>query len=127
MEHVNERRREQRLCYEWPVWFSEDFGKMLFQGQMHDVCSGGMAFTCHANENPYPGQTITTQFSVPRLADKDVSDSISFIRVGRICRVDDISTVVRRVAIQFAETLSFKPGEQEHQPEKKQKLHTAST
>ncbi len=121
MEHTSNRRTEKRLQYHWPVWFAEDFGKMLSQGQMFDVSSAGLAFTCNANENcPYPGQTITTQFTVPRLADEELTDAISFIRVGRICRVDDISSFSRRVAIQFAETLSFKPGEQ------KEKLHAVS-
>ncbi len=129
MKHANERRREQRLCYQWPVWFSEDFGKMLFHGQMFDVSSTGMAFTCNADDNcPYPGQTITTQFSVPRLADKNASDAVSFIRIGRICRVDDTNSFLRRVALQFSETLSFKPGEQkEHQTKAKQKIHTSAT
>jgi len=110
------------------VWFSEDFGKMLFHGQMFDVSSAGMAFTCNADDNcPYPGQTITTQFSVPRLADKDESDAVSFIRIGRICRVDDMSPILRRVALQFSETLSFKPGEQkEHQATARQKTHSAT-
>ena len=114
--------------YHWPVWFAEDFGKMLFQGQMFDVSSAGLAFTCMADENcPYPGQTIKTQFTVPRLDSDSKSDAISFIRTGRICRVDDINPFLRRVAIQFAETLSFKPGEQKDNiPSSKQKLQTVA-
>jgi hypothetical protein len=36
----------------------------------------------------------------------------SFVRTGHICRVDEVNRFVRRVAIQFAEPLPFKPGEQ---------------
>ena len=36
MEQSEERRREQRLRYHWPVWFAEDFNRTLTQGQMVD-------------------------------------------------------------------------------------------
>ncbi len=26
---IKERRGERRLCYDWPIWFSEDFKKTL--------------------------------------------------------------------------------------------------
>jgi hypothetical protein len=37
---------------------------------------------------------------------------VSFTRIGRVCRVDEINANVRRIAVQFAEPLPFKPGEQ---------------
>ncbi len=113
MDENSERRSEQRLRYHWPVWFTEDFDKVLSQGQMVDVCSGGAAFTCHADENcPYPGQQITARFSVPRFGADDSFDMASFTRSGSVCRVNDVNDYVRCVAVQFSETLSFKPGEQ---------------
>lgn len=108
-----ERRREQRLRYHWPVWFAEDFDDTLTQGQMVDVSSGGAAFTCQAdNECPHPGQNIVARFSVPRFSSDDSFDMASFVRAGRICRVDNMTQFTRRVAVQFAEPLPFKPGEQ---------------
>jgi hypothetical protein len=113
MENFVERRREQRLRYHWPVWFAEDFKETLTQGQMVDISSGGAAFTCHADENcPYTGQQITARFSVPRFGSEDSFDMTSFVRVGHICRVENVNSFIRRVAVQFAEPLSFKPGEQ---------------
>lgn len=113
MEEFAERRREQRLRYHWPVWFAEDFDGVLAQGQMVDVSSTGAAFTCHADDTcPYRGQHITTRFSVPRIGPDDSFDMATFIRPGHICRVDDVSGFIRRVAIQFAEPLPFEPGEQ---------------
>jgi hypothetical protein len=35
----------------------------------------------------------------------------NFIRDGEICRIDEVTPFVRRVAIQFGEPLPFKPGE----------------
>ena len=113
MDTYSERREEQRLRYHWPVWFAEDFNETLSQGQMVDVSSAGAAFTCHADENcPYPGQKITTRFSVPRFGSDDSFDMASFTRIGRICRVDNVNRFLRRIAVQFAEPLPFKPSEQ---------------
>jgi len=128
MDENNERRSERRLRYHWPVWFAEDFNETLSQGQMADVSSGGAAFTCHADENcPYPGQELTTRFSVPYFGSDESFDMASFTRSGRICRVDDVNRFLRRVAIQFAEPLPFKPGEQaESESDAQQKLRSVT-
>jgi len=108
-----ERRREQRLRYHWPVWFAEDFSEVLLQGQMVDISSSGAAFTYYANDNcPQPGQSITARFSVPCFGADDSFEMANFTRQGRICRVDNMSRFLCRVAMQFAEPLPFKPGEQ---------------
>ncbi len=112
-ENNEEKRAEKRLRYHWPVWFAEDFNKTLQQGQLVDISSVGAAFTCDADKDcPYPGQEITTRFSVPCFATDDSFDMASYTRTGSICRVDTINDFTRRVAIQFAEPLPFKPGEQ---------------
>ncbi len=111
-DNIN-RRREQRLRYQWPVWFAENFDETLSQGQMVDISSRAAAFTCHADDScPCLGQHITTRFSVPHLGPDESFDMESFVRTGLICRVDEVNRFVRRVAIQFAEPLPFKPGEQ---------------
>jgi len=113
MEHTAERRGEQRLRYHWPIWFAEDFNEVLSQGEMVDIFSNAAAFTCRADGNcPYPGQHITARFSVPRFGEDDSFDMANFIRPGHISRVDNVNSFSRRVAIQFAEPLPFKPGEQ---------------
>ena len=110
---ATERRTEQRLRYHWPVWFAEDFNGLLSQGQMVDISSRAGAFTCRADQScPHPGQNITARFSVPRFAAGDAFDMADFIRGGQICRVDEVNSFVRRVAIQFADPLPFEPGEQ---------------
>ena len=113
MDINTDRRREQRLRYHWPVWFAEDFNDILSQGQMVDVSSGGAAFTCRVDEHcPYVGQHVTARFSVPRYWPGEAFDMENFTRSGRICRVDEVNQFCRRIAIQFAEPLPFKPGEQ---------------
>ena len=113
MSDDTERRREQRLKYQWPVWFAEDINKHLFQGQMVDIASGGAAFTCYTDQcRTWPGQKITARFSVPQFGEDDSFELASFTRVGHICRIDDVSNFTRKISIQFAEPLPFKPAEQ---------------
>ncbi len=114
MDKPNERRTEQRLRYFWPIWFAEDPKEALAQGQMVDVSSRGAAFTCYANDGcPYPGQHITARFSVPRYGPDDSFDMANFTRSAHVCRVDNVNSFLRRIAVQFAEPLPFKPGEQD--------------
>ena len=113
MDENCERRIEQRLRYYWPIWFAEGFDRTLSQGQMIDISSRAAAFTCYANDGcPSPGQKIIARFSVPRYGPDDSFDMANFTRSGHVCRVDNVNSFLRRVAVQFAEPLPFKPGEQ---------------
>ena len=112
MDTNAERRREKRLHYYWPVWFAEDFNEALSQGQMADISSKSAAFTCYSDCCPYPGQQITARFSVPRYGPDDSFDMANFTTQAYVSRVDDVNDFVRRVAIQFARPLPFRPGEQ---------------
>ena len=124
----DERRIEQRLRYHWPIWFAEDFNETLVQGQIVDISSNGVAFTCHNDDTcPYDGQEVTARFSVPRFADDDAFDMANFTRQGRVCRIEDSSDFLRRVAIQFVDPLPFKPGEQaDGNAETKQRLRAVT-
>lgn len=113
MKERSEQRRERRLRYHWPVWFAEDFDEELLHGQMVDVSSVGAAFTYYGQENlPYTGQPITARFSVPCLGPEESFNMTSFTCLGSVCRVDRVNDFLHRIAVQFAETLPFRPGEQ---------------
>jgi hypothetical protein len=113
MDENSDRRTEQRLRYYWPIWFADDYDRTLSQGQMVDISSRGAAFTCYADDGcPHPGQHIAARFSVPRYGPDDSFDMADFTRSGHVCRVDNVNSFLRRVAVQFAEPLPFKPGEQ---------------
>ncbi|MBN2019810.1 MAG: PilZ domain-containing protein [Sedimentisphaerales bacterium] len=111
MENILERRREQRLRYQWPVWFAEDFQGLLYQGQMVDVSSTGAAFTCFARGCPYPGQQITARINVPYYHSDASFDVNEFIQAGSVCRIDHLPNGLRRIAIKFFHPLPYKPGE----------------
>ncbi len=106
-----ERRKEKRLSYNWPVWFAEDYNDILTQGQMVDISSESAMFTCYADGCPRHGEHITARFSVPHYGQDESFDLENFIRSGEVCRVEELSQFIRRVALQFAEPLPFKPGE----------------
>ena len=111
MSDGSKQRRETRLNYNWPVWFAEDYNHILAQGQMIDISSQGAAFTCYADKCPHDGEEITARFSVPSHGPNSDFDLENFIRQGHVCRIEEVSSFVRKVAIQFAEPLPFKPGE----------------
>jgi len=109
MDTLNEQRSERRLYYNWPLRFARQLGENLCEGQMLDVSSKGGAFIYKADENcPYPDQQITALFGVPRFE----SEMENFIRKCRVCRVDNISRFMRRVAVEFLEPLSFEPAKE---------------
>jgi len=108
MDKTIERRREERFHYQLPVWFADDFEQTTSQGVVIDISSSGMAFSCNADENcPYPGQRLTTRFSIPCFGANGSSATTNFTRIGRVCRVDNISNSLRHVAIQFDDPPPF--------------------
>ena len=127
MSDLREQRREQRLCYDWPVRFASGFEQRLCQGKMVDICSWGGAFTCRTDlDSPRPGQQVTTLFSVPRFGMGSSYDMANYARTARVCRVDRVDELFR-VAVQFTEPLFFKPGEQGiTEPEIQQRLQPAA-
>jgi hypothetical protein len=126
MKENKDRRTEQRLRYCWPIWFAEDFSDTALQGQMVDLSSKAAAFTCYAYEAyPNNGQHLTVDFSVPRYGSEGSLDMTNFIRSGNVYRVDNINSFLRRIVVQFAEPLPFKPGEQENEESETQQVLAA--
>lgn len=113
MSDAKNKRAEERLQYQWPVWFAEDFQKTLSEGLMVDVSSGGLAFMCNADENcPRVGQQLATRFSIPSSDEDNCLSMTSFTRTGHVLRVETINANLCQVAIRFEEPLSLKPCEQ---------------
>ncbi|MCD4831358.1 MAG: hypothetical protein K8R02_06065 [Anaerohalosphaeraceae bacterium] len=117
-----QRRAEQRLSYNWPIWFAEDFNGILSQGQMADLSSRNAAFTCYADQCPFEGQHITARFSVPRYDADGSFDLENVIVDGNILRVDNINPFMKKIVLQFNEPLGFRPGETEDVPAQKAAL-----
>ena len=112
-ETANDQRAEKRLRYRWPVRFTKGVNEKTYPGQIVDVSSRGLAMLCHADKHcPHQDTLVKVDFGVPHFGSVDSLDAVFFNRIGRVCRIDNLSSMVNRVAVQFAEPLFFKPGEQ---------------
>jgi hypothetical protein len=93
--------------------YAKSVKEPLLQGRMVDLSSQGAAFLCIAGNNcPKEDELLKTCFSVPRFDSDKTFDSTSYRRIGRVCRVDNVNNGLRRIALQFAKPLPFRPGEQ---------------
>ncbi|MFC1636738.1 hypothetical protein ACFL5Z_18065 [Planctomycetota bacterium] len=112
MDRYNELRTESRLLYRWPIWFTDESTGELLQGQIIDISSEMVAFTCYTYEICLlPSQQITVHFSVPLCGLGDSFVVRNFTRAGHTYRIEQVNKVLRRVTTQFAEPLPFQPGE----------------
>jgi hypothetical protein len=112
MEQYTERRREPRLDYRWPIWYSHDFAETISEGVMVDISSKAIAFECPTGRmQPRPEQHLTIRFSIPRFEGEDPTATVTITRIGRVCRVDDKAHGICRVAVEFDTPLSLRPGE----------------
>jgi hypothetical protein len=108
-----ERRREQRLKLSGNIWFNPDGDDKTLQGQLVDISSRGMAFTCYNKKGaPDCGQQITARFAVPWFTPEGAVQNRKFTRIAKVCRVGNANSYLKRIAVQFAEPLPFKPAEQ---------------
>ena len=106
MDETSDRRREDRLSYLWPIWFSEDFSQGMSQGLMVDISSGGIAFRCNAEaDHLREGQALSVCFSIPRLDDDNPTSTTTITHTGHVSRIEETSDGVNRVALQFDEPL----------------------
>lgn len=107
MSQTINRRRAPRLRYRVIVRYAENSEdkKVVSEGQMLDVSSGGLAFRCSADENcPYEGQSLVTQFNIPNAEVHD-SSMMEFTRTGHVLRVQKVNPNLRNVAVRFDEPL----------------------
>jgi hypothetical protein len=113
IEKAEERRAEQRLQYRWPVRFVMDGQSKPFQGQIVDLSSNGIAFLCHSDQSSFEtGQKLQVNFGVPHFGSNNLFDTVLFERTGLVRRIDKPSGQIFRIALQFANALFFRPGEQ---------------
>jgi hypothetical protein len=110
----NDRRTEQRLYYRRPMWYFQSLNKASHKGQMVDVSSNGMGFTCSMSEQNLLAarQKITTRLDVPLFGKDGSYDMIRFDRTGQIRKVEKLNNSIHRIALQFTQPLPFKPAEQ---------------
>ena len=105
-----ERRKEQRLRYYWPVWYSSDGSLDIQQGRMVDLSSGGVSFLAPVGSYPQEGDQVWLRSSYP-LVDDGAFGMASFSTVGRVLRNQAAGALQRRIAVQFGAPLEHCPAE----------------
>lgn len=105
-----DRRREARLRYFWPIWYSSDGNLDVQQGRMVDLCSGGVSFLAPQGDYPEPGDEIWLRSSYPVLEDGSFGMA-SFTTIGRVLRSEESTPLQRRIAVRFGAPLEHKPAE----------------
>ncbi len=105
-----EQRSEKRLYANWPVWFSEGYGKTLYYGKTLAISSMAISLSCYLTQKSLPtSKQITVYFEIPHL------NIVNLALVGRILRIDSIDGNLRRIVVLFDEQLPFRPSELEFQ------------
>lgn len=104
----SERRREARLRYLWPLWYSRDGNLDVEQGRMVDLCSGGASFLATGGDCPQPGDDIWVRGSYP-IVEEGAFGMASFTTLGRVLRADRAPAMQRRIAVQFSAPLEQCP------------------
>jgi hypothetical protein len=109
-ERGEERRREPRLRYFWPIWYSSDGSLDIQQGRMVDLSSGGVSFVAAEGTYPDEGEQIWLRSSYPLVEDGGFGMA-SFTTIGRVLRKETVGPLQRRVAVQFDVPLEHSPAE----------------
>ena len=113
MNNYQERRKEKRLYYDWPILFCREFEKDYWLGEILNISSTHIAFTCQTKHCPAGDETTTLRFSVPRYNPDGSFEKEDFTSIGRVSSARVIDPYTRLVVLKFEKPLSFKPGEQE--------------
>ena len=71
MYSEQEKRRQPRIRYSWPLWFGYEENGELTPAQVVDLSPHGVSFNCDQNRCPQPGHHILTRFSFPCEAAED--------------------------------------------------------
>jgi hypothetical protein len=99
MKLTNERRREKRISFCWPLWFGYDLNGEFARGQVSDLSHSGVSFTVEENLCPSPGDHVLTRFSYP-YGDEGF-DMSSYYNWSEVIRVDQFLPGVKRVAMRL--------------------------
>ena len=100
MNSQPERRSEQRIRFNWPVWFGYEESGEFFQGQIVDLNQQGMSFTVDPCHCPRTGSHIVARFSYP-LAQAGGFQMGSFFQWAKVIRNDRPTGQSPRVALRL--------------------------
>ena len=100
MKSKTERRSEQRIRFNWPVWFGHEENGEFLQGQVVDLNRQGMSFTVDSNHCPQIGSHIIARFSYP-LTQSGGFQMGSYFQWAKVIRSDKQAGRHQRVALRL--------------------------
>lgn len=108
MRAPNERRREPRIHYSWPLWFGYENCRELCRGTVFDLSRSAVSFSVPADECPAPGEHLVTRFSYPCLMDEDF-EMDTYYHYSEVMRVQSDRPGFCRVVLRLHQPLEHHP------------------
>ena len=108
MGYSQERRRDKRVRFSWPLWFGYDENGRLFQGQLVDLSRSGVSFTVNSDNCPGLGQHVLTRFSFPHNMTEQFEMG-NYFHWSEVVRVDSAGPGRCRVAMRLHKRLAHEP------------------
>ena len=100
MDFHPDRRSEDRIRFNWPVWFGYEDNGEFFQGQIVDLNRQGLSFTVDSSHCPRTGSHIVARFSYP-LTKGGGFQMGRFFQWAQVIRVDHLTNQAPRVALRL--------------------------
>ena len=114
MESVNERRRDGRIQFSWPIWIGYEDNGELFRGQVNDLSQTHVSFTID-HHHPPMGHHVLTRFNFPK-NQGDNFEIDSYLHWSEVIRVEDSPKGPGlRVALRLHRPLPNDPAEVEEE------------
>ncbi len=108
MNNPQERRRDRRIRFSWPLWFGYEQNGELKQGKIVDLSRSGVSFTVDEDNCPEVGRHVVTRFTYP-CDTPDHFEIESYYHWSEVIRVDTSQSGQRRVAMRLHKRLRVKP------------------
>jgi len=107
MSIAQDRRRETRIYFSWPLWFGYDDGYgELQRGQIVDLSEQYVSFNLPACQCPEPGTHVLTRFSYP--LNENHSEMGSYLHWSEVIRVDRLNDHIARVALRLHRPITLR-------------------
>ena len=113
MNNYQEKRKEKRLNYDWPISFCREFDKYFLQGKILNISSTHIAFSCQTKHCPAGDGIAVLRFNVPKFSSDGNFQKKEFTYIGSVSSVRLPNPFTRLVVIALESPIPFKPGEQD--------------
>ena len=93
---VEDRRRDKRIRFSWPLWFGYSEHGELIQAKLIDLSRSGAGFVVGEHQCPGLGQHILTRFSYPSNLN-GTFDIDSYFHWAQVVRVDNFGNLITNI------------------------------